>query len=88
MSDDSGILTTTTRILYYNIWIEICGHFFLQKKTNKRFGSPRTNGDVPRRGSTLVESSDENIGLISGMSARSLTALRHFEIGSVGVMKD
>ena len=60
-----------------SIWL----HFFVQKKTNKRFGTPRTNGDVPRRGSTLAESSDENIGLISGMSARSLTALRHFEIG-------
>jgi hypothetical protein len=29
-------------------------------------------------GATLAGSSDENIGLMSGMSARSLTALRHF----------
>jgi hypothetical protein len=32
-------------------------------------------------GTTLAGSSDENIGLMSGMSARSLTALRHFPIG-------
>jgi hypothetical protein len=32
-------------------------------------------------GATLAGSSDENIGLMSAMSARSLTALRHFAIG-------
>ena len=54
------------------------------------FDFPRTSGsghhgrmgaslDV---GTTLAGSSDENIGLISGMSARSLTAIRHFAVGS------
>ena len=33
-------------------------------------------------GATVAGSSDENIGFMSGMSARSLTALRHFAIGS------
>jgi hypothetical protein len=35
-------------------------------------------------GVTLAGSSDENIGLISGMSASSLTALRHFASSADG----
>ncbi len=37
-------------------------------------------------GATLAESSDENIGLMSGMSARSMIALGHFPIPFVPVV--
>ena len=37
-------------------------------------------------GATVAGSSDENIGFMSGMSARSLTALRHFAIGKSALL--